>query len=259
MARQGYDNTGQKSYSSQSYRNTYNSISGVDIKAVLGGITFGNLQAISYSVTREKVPIYTMGSPECRGYSRGKRGIAGSMVFVMFDSHALLDAFRYLAENNDKKFKFVSDKDEIRPAIESEGTGVKVGRNGSGTISTGAVNTNRELALSGPLSNGWKREIPWYADQIPAFNIVLTGVNEEGFAAVMAILGAEILNEGYGVSIDDLLSEHQITYVARSVAPWQRIVDRTLRAEQTVTNIPTQQVNQQGNGVVTLPQHPFGP
>ncbi len=54
------------------YTNTYHSIAGVDIKASFAGVTFGNLQAISYSVTREKAPIYTMGSPEPRGYSRGK-------------------------------------------------------------------------------------------------------------------------------------------------------------------------------------------
>ena len=35
-------------------------------------------QAINYSVTREKAPIYAMGSADCRSYSRNKRGIAGA-------------------------------------------------------------------------------------------------------------------------------------------------------------------------------------
>ena len=34
---------------------TYNSFSGVDIRAVMGNVTIANLQAISYSVQREKV------------------------------------------------------------------------------------------------------------------------------------------------------------------------------------------------------------
>lgn len=35
----------------------YNSISGVDIKAVIGSRAFGTLQGVSYSVTREKAPV----------------------------------------------------------------------------------------------------------------------------------------------------------------------------------------------------------
>ena len=41
----------------------------------------------------------------------------------------------------------------------------------------------------------------------------------------MAILGVEILNEGYGVSIDDIVSEQQMTYVARAIQPWERIIN----------------------------------
>lgn len=37
------------------FTETYSSMGGVDIKAVFSGVVFGNLQAISYSVTREKV------------------------------------------------------------------------------------------------------------------------------------------------------------------------------------------------------------
>ena len=37
------------------YAQSYNSMSGADIKAVFGTVPFGELQAISYAVTREKV------------------------------------------------------------------------------------------------------------------------------------------------------------------------------------------------------------
>ncbi len=36
----------------------------------------------------------------------------------------------------------------------------------------------------------------------------------------MRILGLEILNEGSGVSIDDMVLEQQMTYVARQIFPW---------------------------------------
>ena len=75
----------------------YNSFSGVDIKAVFGNMVIGELQAISYSVSREKAPLYTMGSADCRAYSRGKRGIAGTLIFLMFDRHAFLGHFGNLS------------------------------------------------------------------------------------------------------------------------------------------------------------------
>jgi hypothetical protein len=49
---------------------SYNSFAGSDIKAVIGQFSFAELQAISYAITREKAPIYTMGSADPRAYSR---------------------------------------------------------------------------------------------------------------------------------------------------------------------------------------------
>src|SRR3990167_10743664 len=71
------------------YARSYNSFGGVDIKAVFGSKGIGELQAISFSITREKAPIYTMGSPNPRSFSRGKRGIAGSLIFTVFDRPSL--------------------------------------------------------------------------------------------------------------------------------------------------------------------------
>jgi hypothetical protein len=73
---------------------SYNSLSGSDIRAVIGYQQFAEIQAISYSVTREKAPIYTMGSPDPRSFSRNKRGCAGSLIWISFDRHALLNLFR---------------------------------------------------------------------------------------------------------------------------------------------------------------------
>ncbi len=42
-------------------------------------------------LTREKAPVYTLGSADVRSFSRNQRGIAGSLIWVNFDRHALLD------------------------------------------------------------------------------------------------------------------------------------------------------------------------
>ncbi len=61
--------------------------------------------------------------------------------------------------------------------------------------------------------------LPWYSDQILPFDITLCYTNEYGAAAAARLYGVEILNEGYGVSIDDAVSEMQATFVARGVSP----------------------------------------
>ena len=75
---------------------TFNSFSGVDITPIFQGKAIGEIQAISYSVNREKAPVYTMGKASPRSFARGKRGIAGSLIFIVFDQHALLERFKIL-------------------------------------------------------------------------------------------------------------------------------------------------------------------
>ena len=92
----------------------YNSFSGVDIKATFGTQVIGSLQGISYSISREKAPIYTMGSADPRAFARGKRGIAGSLVFIQFDADPLM----YELANPDpakQSLYFLSDIDDLRP------------------------------------------------------------------------------------------------------------------------------------------------
>ncbi len=77
-----------------------------------------------------------------------------------------------------------------------------------------------------PLSSvsGFKEvALPWYSDQILPFDITLAATNEYGAAAASKLFGVEILNEGYGMSIDDSVSEMQATFVARGVSPMQAV------------------------------------
>ena len=74
----------------EKYTKTYTTFGGSDITATFNGKVIGELQAITYSITREKVPVYTMGSAEPRSFSRGKRGIAGNLVFITFNRDALM-------------------------------------------------------------------------------------------------------------------------------------------------------------------------
>jgi hypothetical protein len=211
------------------FARSYNSFSGVDIKGVFGTTVVAELQAISYSVTREKAPIYTMGEADPRSFSRGKRGIAGTLIFIVFDRHALLGSMGVFAPTNQQR-KFQSDTDSLRPKLTQTATGGVVGKALRGETLTapsgnspGNVVQQQESALEDTIFSDQEVAVPWFADQLPPFDITLAAANEYGALAVMRIYGAEILNEGSGVSIDDVVTETQSTYIARSLIPWSPI------------------------------------
>lgn len=58
--------------------------------------------------------------------------------------------------------------------------------------------------------------------------------NEYGAAASAKLYGVEILNEGFGSSVDDSVLEMQATFVARSVAPLQAVGRTSLLKSWTV-------------------------
>jgi hypothetical protein len=208
---------------SSPFARSYNSFSGVDIKGVFANKIIAELQAISYSITREKAPIYTMGSADPRSFSRGKRGIAGTLVFIVFDRHVLLSTLGGYAA--DGGLKFQSDTDDIRPDFRyNPASTSNVNRLTSHSTRTAADTVqNQESPIS---TVGGDQEIAtaWYIDQIPPFDITLAAANEYGALAVMRVFGVELLNEGYGVSIDDIVSEQQHTYVARTIIGWTPVL-----------------------------------
>ncbi len=219
---------------------SFNSFSGVDIKAVMGNTIIGELQAISYSISREKAPLYTMGSADPRAYSRGKRGIAGTLIFLMFDRHSFLGHFGVFNNELGKQYQPYLDEDE---EIFGENLSSPESTIGSeqGTVGTSSVaftnlgfigNTFTaglgQQATSGLDGDSQLSELAhqtksFFSDQVLPFDVTLAAANEYGALAVMRIYGCEILNEGYGVSIDDIVSEQQMSYIARSLAPWTAI------------------------------------
>ena len=166
------------------------SFSGSDIRCQIGKYSFAECQAVSYSVTREKAPIYTMGSPDPRSFSRNKRGIAGSLVWINFDRHALLDLVHKLGGT------FIANVDDLRPEFMTDDNAF---------LSQGAIYQSSLVRDSGqsagatidqftglPVSavSGFKETAsPWYSDQVLPFDITLSGTNEQGAASAMKITG----------------------------------------------------------------------
>jgi hypothetical protein len=155
-----------------------------------------------------------MGSANCRSYSRNKRGIAGGLIWINFDRHSLLALFKKA------RGKFLADVDEIRPQYQDSTVGAQAVFTSSlvrtvGPSIGGTIDQLDNLSLS---EVGGSKELadPWYSDQILPFDVTIAGANEYGAMAAAKIFGIEILNEGWGSSIDDDVSEMQATFVGCS-------------------------------------------
>lgn len=79
----------------------YNSYSGADIVAslILPGepkpLQLGELQTISYSIHRENTPVRTIGRVNPRGFIKGPRTIAGSLIFTVFNTYTFYRLAQY--------------------------------------------------------------------------------------------------------------------------------------------------------------------
>ena len=119
-------------------------------------------------------------------FSRNKRGIAGSLIWVNFDRHALLDLVWKLGG------QFVANIDGVRPQFNSsqnvylsqsaifQSTLV---RGAAGQPSAGAPIQALNGTLNTPMTavDGMKQLAkPWYSDQILPFDITLAGASELG-------------------------------------------------------------------------------
>lgn len=228
---------------SSSYTRTYTSFSGADIVATFGNVVIGELQAISFSVSREKAPIYTMGSAEPRSFSRGKRGIAGTLVFTTFDRDALIYGLKEWAANQ-AYFQRIGGELNMNP-LSIDQWDLKMNTLASNPMSGEAANAENianspyinlgnegSLATSGKIASVTENfavaSTPHYGDEIPPFDITISFQNEYGQAAYMVLYGVEILNEGSGYSVDSLVSEKACTFVARRLDHITPLTDKTV-------------------------------
>jgi hypothetical protein len=236
------------------FTKTYTTYSGVDVSAIFDNIELATLAGIAISVTREKAPVYTFGSANPRSISRGKRGCAGSLMFTLFDRDAFYSL--YLDENH----YYYAHADEINwltnpinvaeyagmfyeqfsgsdnAAVTQGGQLSGLGRNPDGTFSyvdttQGPPVAGVPVALRGGTTNSpiaqnrmvgarTVRRAAMYADQVMPFDVTLIAQNEYGHASASGVVGVEIINEGGGISMDDITNEQQMTYIAIYRLPW---------------------------------------
>lgn len=202
---------------------TYATFSGCDAIATFNNQVIGELQAITLNISRETAPNYVLGNPNPIAFSRGKRGIAGTMVFLTFDRNQLQDTIKQTMGTQSVGFT-----SQYGP---TNGTGATSDWNNfaNGGLSTvnvfGTTNENYNAIVNNALASnsalGGFRILNAntinYEDQLPPFDVTITFANEYGSMANMAIYKVQLINEGMGISVDDLVLERSCTFVARAV------------------------------------------
>lgn len=147
----------------------YNSFSGTDTLAfmLLPGappITLGALTTISYSVYRDKKPVNVMGNINVKGFTRGTRVVAGTLVFTLINRHWVKEVAEHCG--------WLGSFDKLK------------------------------------------------ADELPLFDIMIVSANEYGATASMFIYGIDITDEAQTLSVEDMFTENQFSYIARDVDPF---------------------------------------
>ena len=235
---------------------TLTSFSGADLVVSFANQVIGELQQISWAIQREKAPVFTLGSPDARSFSRGKRGIAGSMVFAVFDQDSLVDAMKriwdkiappamFTAAGNKQisgTENFMNAVDMLKWNITAEEAIAETQPGNFGYVGTSAITastntngSNNKPVLTNNEVTGWidsetKIRVPagfspirgqnvLYADTLPPFDVTLTFGNEYGQCAFQKIYDVDILNESSGASVDTIVLERQLTYIARRLSP----------------------------------------
>ena len=191
------------------YTKTYSTFGGSDIVCSFDDVVIGECQAITYSITREKVAVYTLGSAEPRSFSRGKRGIAGNLVFIVFNRDALLSSL------GDRKISKYKGNDVVTILNEYDTRFLSMDKWDDYMTNAALDNAGQPDEYTDALVNDEAQ--PIYADELLPFDITISCANEYGQRAVTVIYGVEILNEGVGFSIDSPTSERAYTFVARAV------------------------------------------
>ena len=69
----------------------FQSLSGSEIHAFFGNIKFADIQMIKYASSRQKAPVYTMGSADLRAIARWPRSINGALIFSHLSKQNLVE------------------------------------------------------------------------------------------------------------------------------------------------------------------------
>lgn len=223
--------------------NEFSSISGCDIHASFGNVKFADLQMIRYAINREKGQVWTFGNANARATARGKRSISGACVFTLISRDNLVKAMQKATGGSNMNSIFLSHDELANYA--NEGNQItnelspekqRAFRSG-GTLGDAGLLRNAQtfnpFATNPSMfdsTNFGKTTQAYLADQLLPFDITIVGASEYSFnnAKRLIIHGVEFMSEASGTSIDDMVIEKQMAFLAKSVSDWMPLKETTI-------------------------------
>lgn len=206
------------------YEEKYISKSGTEINAVINGKKFGNLQMVKFGIQRDMVNNYVMGGVDAVSVSKGKRGVTGACIFLIFERDTLLDAVqdKQVFLTNHELLNYGGEK------YEKNGINNRIDtKNNPALQAGGSIRDTTAFDPSTPksvFSSFGRLVTPKLIDQIPPFDIILVGISEaSGHGSRMIIHGVQFNSDQGGTSIDDMNLERQTSFLARRVTPWEEL------------------------------------
>lgn len=105
-----------------SFVESNSSYSGCDILPIIQLnqklIVMGNIHTLDYSTFREKEPIRTLGRSYPKGFTRGSRTIAGTMIFVVFDQNPLYELIKEVRDDASTSDRYTSPIADQLPPVD---------------------------------------------------------------------------------------------------------------------------------------------
>lgn len=171
------------------FTKAYSSNSGCDMIMRFDNWQVNTVIGLTISITREKVPVYTMGNKNPRSISRGKRSLAGSIQMQVFDREPMYELM------NDPEHQFYAHGDDINWLKEFKNNPFKA-----------AVETDEPVKVVKTPAR--------YLDEMLPVDVTIVMANEYGNIGWGAIVGIEFLNEATSYSMDDASTQTSSTYIA---------------------------------------------
>ncbi len=183
------------------------SYSGADCKAVAfykegDSVRLESLATISYSVYEAKSPVRRLGERTVAGYTKGIRTVAGSMVFLVIEDHPLAELVRSAnktkmwSEDNDKKGKSPKLIDSENRYLSTMLEPFNIGLFYRTEVSF-IENKRAYTQTQGKYASGY--------------------ISEFNDMAQLIISGVEIISEGMVTSVNDMVTEVTMQFVAHDV------------------------------------------
>lgn len=171
-------------------------------------VPLDSLATISYSIYEAKSPVRRLGERGVSGYTRGIRTIAGSMVFLVIEEHPL----HKLIELQRKSKNWSRDLNTKGHSFRA----VQKGGESSPKV------TNFVSTILEPFNIGlfYKTEVAFnYNKEGDAVNAIKSSgyVRSGDSGAHLVISGIDIISEGMVTSVNDMVTEVTVQFVAQDV------------------------------------------